>query len=37
MFVPELLCGIIIGAFGMLFLIVAVSIIYSRASKKKMG
>lgn len=33
MYISELLCGIVIGAVGMLTLIVGVSLIYSRKSK----
>lgn len=34
MYISELLCGIVIGAVGMLTLIVSICLIYSHKSKK---
>ena len=34
MYISELLCGIVLGAVGMLALIVSISLIYSHKNKK---
>jgi len=37
MYISELLCGVILGGFGMFVLIVAASLIYSHNQKKNKG